>query len=168
MKVRPGWLLMASVLALSACGGDDDDDGASATSTTAARVEVSVYFVNDARWEIGEEPYVDAVTREVSADDPQQGALDALFAGPTARESGLSFVASKATGARLLEVTDGVARVELVGDCSSGGSTLTIATEIGPTLKQFDEITSVKIFDPQHETETPDGPDDSIPLCLEP
>ncbi|MGQ0824492.1 MAG: GerMN domain-containing protein [Actinomycetota bacterium] len=166
-----------TVVALAGCGSDDDDTGPTTAPSTAARptteseatVTVRVYFVNDARFETGEEPYVDGVTREVSATDPIQGALDALFDGPDPAETGLSFVASEATGAELVEIDDsGIARVQLRGGCGSGGSTLTIANELVPTLREFPEVTAVKILDTDGATETPDGPNDSIPICLEP
>jgi len=128
-----------------------------------------VYFADQERFRTGEEPYERAVRRQVDAADPIQGAVDALFVGPTADESatGLVFVPSGATGASV-EVTDGIARVQLEGGCSSGGSTLTIATSLVPTVQQFDGVTAVKILDPQGATGEPDGEEDSIPECLNP
>ena len=63
---------------------------------------------------------------------------------------------------------DGVARVQLLGKVSSGGSTFTIANEIMPTLKQFPSVRWVKIYDLSGHTERPFGPSDSIPFSLEP
>jgi len=168
MTSRTAVVIALFAIAFAGCGGDDDNDGASdgdGTEMTAVRV----YFVDEARFEVGDEPYVRAVTRDVPAADAMQGALDALFAGPAEDETGLAFVASGATGAQLIGVVDaGVVRVELVGGCASGGSTLTVAAEIVPTLKEFAEVTAVKMLDTDGETETPYGPDDSIPFCLEP
>ena len=67
-----------------------------------------------------------------------------------------------------LGVRAGVARVQLVGGCSSGGSTVTIAGEIMPSLRQLATVDFVKIYDPQGRTENPTGRVDSIPACLEP
>jgi hypothetical protein len=45
---------------------------------------------------------------------------------------------------------------------------LSVAESIGATLRQFESVQSVKIYDPQGRTESPDEPGDSIPECLEP
>jgi spore germination protein GerM len=184
MMRRAAFLLVA--LAVFAACGDDGGDGSSQrstsstvttvttvttvapTSSAADRVDVDVYFVDRDRFARGEEPYVRSVVRSVPAADPRQGALDALFAGPDPADTGLRLVASDATGARLVDVRDGIATVELVAGCDSGGSTLTVAAEIVPTMKQFEGITAVQILDPQHQTEDPEGDADSIPFCLEP
>jgi hypothetical protein len=55
-----------------------------------------------------------------------------------------------------------------VGGCSSGGSTVTIAGEIMPTLRQFATVDWVKIYGPGGHTADPTGPTDSIPDCLNP
>jgi hypothetical protein len=154
------------LLAAGACG---DDDGVSDGVPTGP-VTVQVYFLNEPNFNVGTEPYVTPVEREVDAADAERGALDALFVGPTAAEQdeGLRFVASEATGFADLEIADDIARVRLTGGCSSGGSTFTVANEIVPTLKQFSEVGFVKILDPDGNTEEPEGQSDSIPECLEP
>jgi hypothetical protein len=98
------------------------------------------------------------------------GAMQRLFAGPTQAElaRGLKFVSSGATGFKILSIRDGVARVQLLGKVSSGGSTFTIASEIMPTLKQFRSVHWVKIYDQKGHTERPFGHSDSIPFSLEP
>ncbi len=73
-----------------------------------------------------------------------------------------------ATGFKILSIRDGVARVQLTGKLSSGGSTFTIASEIMPTLKQFHSVHWVKVYDQSGPTERPFGHCDSIPLSLEP
>ena len=45
---------------------------------------------------------------------------------------------------------------------------MTVADEIMATLRQFDTVDVVKIFDPFGRTERPTGRTDSIPGCLEP
>jgi hypothetical protein len=96
--------------------------------------------------------------------------MDRIFAGPVAREEtrGLRLLRSEATSFTRLGVRAGVARVQLVGGCSSGGSTVTIAGEIMPSLRQFSTVDVVKIYDPAGRTEHPTGQVDSIPACLEP
>ncbi len=58
--------------------------------------------------------------------------------------------------------------MKLTGNCSSAGSTYTIANLIMKNLKQFSEIRHVKIYDQNGGTEIPDGDANSIPFCLEP
>ena len=62
----------------------------------------------------------------------------------------------------------GVADLRLTGRCSSGGSTVSIAGEVLPTLKQFATVRRVVLRDAQGSTLDPDGPGDSTPECLEP
>lgn len=133
-------------------------------------VTVRNYFIDSRAVETGREPYVRAVRRPVIPPSTAYGALQRLFAGPTQAEAakGLRFLASKATGFSGLTVRDGVARVHLTGRCGSGGSTVTVADEIVPTLKQFPAIRWVKIYDAAGTTERPTGRSDSIPECLEP
>lgn len=113
---------------------------------------------------------VKSVLRPVIPPATAKGALERLFAGPTPDEiaNNLVFVSSEATGFTRLSIKDEIARVQLTGGCNSRGSTLTIANEIFPTLKQFSSVRYVKIYDPSGHTETPNGRSDSIPQCLEP
>lgn len=137
---------------------------------TASMTTVDVYFVETNRFAAGTEPYTEAVPRSVSATTPATGALQALFAGPTAAEQAnhLAVWRSRATGFTNLSVSDGIARVQLVGGCDSEGATFTIANLITPTLKQFATVDHVKIYDPAGDTASPTGPSDSIPGCLNP
>ena len=129
-----------------------------------------VHFFNELRFAVGKEPFVTSVLRPVLPGTPATGVMDRLFAGPTPAEyaSGLRLLRSKATGFDRLSIAGQVARVRLVGGCSSGGSTASIANEISPTLNQFNTVDFVKIYDPAGHTEAPNGPSDSIPFCLEP
>lgn len=133
-------------------------------------VGVRDYFLNTHRFAIGRAPYTEAVYRPVIAPATAFGALQRLFAGPTQTElaRGLKFVSSGATGFRIMSIRGGVARVQLTGKISSGGSTFTIANEIMPTLKQFGSVRWVKIYDQSGRTERPSGHSDSIPFSLEP
>ena len=129
-----------------------------------------IFFVDSHHFEIGQPPYVHAVLRPVIPPNVGARSLDWLFAGPTPAEraGGLTFVSSDATGFSSLTVSNQVARVRLTGGADSHGSTLTIANEIFPLLKQFSTVRWVKIYDPNGHTETPTGQSDSIPAGLEP
>lgn len=133
-------------------------------------VKRQVFFLDRDNFQTGEEPYFVPVRRRVLATEPATAVMDRLFAGPTPAEfrRGLRLIRSGATTFTDLEITDGIARVRLLGRCNSRGSTATIANEIQPTLRQFDTVDWVKIYDPTGQTGTPGGPSDSIPTCLEP
>ena len=138
-----------------------------ATFTT---VPTQIFFVDSHAFAIGQGPYVRAVLRQVIPPNVGARSLSWLFAGPTPdeRAGGLMFVNSDATGFTNLTISNGIARVRLAGGASSHGSTLTIASEIMPMLKQFPTVTWVKIYDQNGQTETPTGQSDSIPTGLEP
>jgi len=133
-------------------------------------VPVRDYFLNTHQFATGRGPLTQAVSRSVIPPATAFGALQRLFAGPTQAEQarGLKFVSSGATGFKILSISGGVARVQLTGKLSSGGSTFTIANEIMPALKQFPSVHWVKIYDQNGRTERPYGHSDSIPFSLEP
>jgi len=133
-------------------------------------VPVRDYFLNRHRFATGQAPYTQAVDRPVIPPATAFGAMQRLFAGPAQPEltSGLRFVSSGAAGFKNLTIRDGVARVQLTGRVSSGGSAFTIANEIMPTLKQFPSVHWVKIYDQNGHTERPSDHNDSIPFSLEP
>ena len=136
-----------------------------------------VYMIDQGRVQANTAPFVTPVLRRVLPLTPATGVMDRLFAGPTPQEAEAGLMPptfpsptarSGATGFTGLSIRDGVARVQLTGGCSSGGSTVTIADEIIPTLKQFASVDFVKIFDPSGRTANPTGRSDSLPECLEP
>lgn len=135
-----------------------------------ATVRRGVWFTDTPAFVANTPPFAAKVWRSVPARYRVVGALDRLFAGPLPHEraAGLRLVRSHATGFADLRISDGVARVRLTGGCNSNGSTLTIAGEIMPTLRQFASVRWVKIYDPSGHTESPNGDSDSIPFCLEP
>lgn len=137
-----------------------------AFGTTTRRV----YFLNADNFVANRRPFFSPRLRPVRADAPAAGALDRLFAGPLPgeRADGLRLLGSGATGFSHLSIGNGIARLRLVGGCNSHGSTVSIAGEIMPTLRQLDSVRWVKIFDPRGGTENPTGNTDSIPACLEP
>lgn len=100
-----------------------------------------------------------------------QSALDEYFKGPGSTERfiyGWIALYNGFTGYSRLEIADGVARVYLVGTCTSEGRDFTIANLLTSTLKQFPEIQFVKIYDENGITRDPNGLSDSIPACLQP
>lgn len=133
-------------------------------------VDRQVFFLDQDRFVDNQEPFFVPRTRPVRASAPAVGVMDRLFAGVLPREhaNGLRLLRSEAKSFADLSVADGIARVRLTGGCSSGGSTVTIAGSIMPTLRQFGTVDWVKIYGPGGHTATPNGPSDSIPDCLNP
>lgn len=129
-----------------------------------------VWFFHEDRYLANTEPFFVPRGRPVRARVPAVDLMDRVFAGPLPREkaNGLRLLRSRATGWTRLRIADGIGRVQLLDGCSSGGSTVTIAGEIMPTLEQLPRVRWVKIYDPDGTTENPTGPVDSIPECLEP
>jgi len=134
-------------------------------------VSVSVYFTDVNRYAVGTEPFEAAVTRMVpSSSNLAEAVLLAFFEGPTIeeREQGLEAITSGFDGVGSLVIENGVARVFLTGECGSMGATYTIAQPIMKNLLQFPNVSYVKIYDENGETEVPEGDSSSIPFCLEP
>ncbi len=129
-----------------------------------------VWLVDTEAVRTGDGPYVVPRSRPLRTDAPATAALHALFAGPLPREraAGLRLVRSRARGFDDLRVAVRIARVRLTPVCDSRGSTITVAAEIMPTLRQLPTVDWVKIYGPAGFTEQPLGPVDSIPTCLEP
>lgn len=133
-------------------------------------VDRRVFFLDVDRFVANTEPFFVPRWRPVLSASPATGVMDRLFAGPTPREraQGLRLLRSGATSFADLGIRDGIASVRLVGGCSSRGSTVTVAGEVAPTLRQFGSVDWVKIYDPSGRTADPTGPSDSIPECLNP
>jgi hypothetical protein len=131
---------------------------------------VKIFFMHRPNYTAGRQPELVGVPRAITPARVGQGALDAIFAGPSAveRARGLATVRSGATGATLQRISDGVAQVRLQGKPASNGATMTAATLIMATLKQFPSIDHVKLYDPSGHTQHPTGRRDSIPASLEP
>ena len=109
---------------------------------------------------------IQKVERKAVIWNPQL-ALDALYNGPLAAESGLRFISCQSTGAKVQSIEDGVAKVQLMGGCGGCG-TQTVADLIEPTLLEFDAISVVQIHDPQGRTQLGGVGASSRPGCLEP
>jgi hypothetical protein len=162
---------MIAALIGAGCGGSQSPANHDTATTTTTRTRVvQVWFLDKPRYDRGSEPDLVPVSRTVPTGDPMDGALAALVSGPTSSEAarGLRLVSSGAVGVSQVRVERSTALVELLGKCRSGGSTVTIASLITTTLKQFSGVAAVKVYDPNGRTEDPDVPGDSIPVCLEP
>ncbi len=133
-------------------------------------VSRKVWFLDQNRFVANTPPFFVPVRRPVQPLTPATGLMDRIYAGPLPGEHahGLRLLLSGSTGYRGLRIASGVARVQLVGGCTSGGSTVTIAGQIQPSLRQLSTVDAVKIYDPSGSTEHPAGRVDSIPTCLEP
>lgn len=131
---------------------------------------VQVFFFNEPRYLANTAPFYTPVWRRVQVPAVAGGALHSLFHRPlgTEYQQGLRFLDSDAWGFTGLGITNGIARVRLVGGCDAHGSTESIAGEIIPTLKQFPNVNWVKIYAPDGQTAYPTGSRDSIPDCLNP
>ncbi len=141
-----------------------------ATTAVADAVAVSVWFLDQGAYAAGREPHLVAVGRKVPARSPLDGAVAAVLAGPSRAEHdrGLRLVSSGATGTSRVGVQRATALVRLLGGCTSGGSTVTVADLLVATLRQFEGIRWVKVYGPDGSTENPAAPGDSLPECLEP
>lgn len=134
-------------------------------------VPITVYFTDQYRYAAGTPPFEAEVTRMVpSSSNLPEAVLIAFFKGPTIdeREDGLEAITSGFKGVGTLTIRNGIARVYLNGECASLGATYTIAQPIMRNLLQFEDISYVKIYDENGDTEEPEGETNSIPFCLEP
>ncbi|QBX55079.1 hypothetical protein EXE58_06165 [Nocardioides seonyuensis] len=134
-------------------------------------VDRKVYFLDEDRFVDNREPFFVPRRRRVPLTTPATGVMDRVFAGPTRRErrQGLRLVRSGAKSYEGLTVSGGVARVRLRGGCDSGGSTVTVAGSITPSLRQFDGVEWVKILPPGGGIPAGAvGPGDYFPDCLNP
>lgn len=134
------------------------------------KTTVKVYFADRTKFEAGADDVLTAVERDVGEKANYRNTLKALFKGPRAleREQGLQLLNSGADGFNEFALDDGVATLKLRGGCDGGGGDVTVFDLIAATLKEFDDIHTVKLLDPEGNTENPDGPGDSRPACLLP
>lgn len=138
--------------------------------TDFPRTRVRTWLFDEDRFVGNTPPFFRPVRRWVPVPAVARGALHRIYAGPTPAEirSGLRLLRSGSSGFSAVRVASGVATVRLRGGCSSGGSTVTVAGLVTPTLRQFPTVRWVKILAPDGTTARPLGPVDSIPACLEP
>ena len=132
---------------------------------------INVYFVNYSRLTHGQTPYEVSRSRYLNSSlDLPRAALDQYFKGPGTTERytyGDIPILDGYTGYSKFEFADGLAKVYLVGKCKRQYPNYTLAQLLFANLKQFPQIKTVKIFDATGQTQNPDGPNDSLPVCLE-
>ena len=141
------------------------------TTEPSAIPTITVYFTDQAKFNVGTEPYEVAVSRPLPAGvDPVRAVLDAFFAGPTADETaqGLVLVSSGFTGVGELSIENGIARLHMLGECANNGAAYSVANLIHKNLEQFVQITAIKIYDENGDNLDPDSNMSSMPYCLEP
>ena len=132
-------LLVAAALLVAGCGGGDDESSSTDTATTTAPAEtiaLRVYFLRDGRvWPVAREA---EETKAVAS-----AALEELLAGPTGQEVAdldLSTAIPSGTELDSLEITDGVATVELSAEMPDAA-----LAQVVYTLTQYPTVSSVEI-----------------------
>ena len=123
--------------------------------------EIQVFF-----WNTDQEKLV-ATPRTITKKNKEQNAIDALYKGPSSSESVLTLLSCGSTGAQVLSLEQGLAKVQLQGDCSGCGS-MSIYDSIVATLKNFPSVQTVHVLDPQGKTQADGDQIDARPACLNP
>jgi hypothetical protein len=138
---------------------------------TATRewIKATIYFAHRYRmlWDIP--PYEVTGVRWARTAELPYAILNEYFKGPGAYERQANYltILDGFSGYSKLEITGGVARVYLLGECQPEGYPYTIADLLNLNLKQLPEINFVKVYDAAGNTRQPDGASDSIPACLQ-
>jgi germination protein M len=136
--VKLALLVVAAALLVTGCGGDDESSSTDTATTTAPAetITLRVYFLRD--------ELVWPVAREIEDTEAvATAALEELLAGPTAQETAdldLSTAIPSGTELDGLEVTDGVATVELTAEMPDDA-----LAQVVYTLTQFPTESSVEI-----------------------
>lgn len=135
-----------------------------------ASLPMTVLFVDESRFAEGDEPYEVAVERSRKpTEDEAQSIVNAYFAGPTEAERarGLVALTHGLTGATV-RVEEDTVRVLTEGACETNGAAYNVGSLLVKNVMQVDGIRSVKIYDPNGDTQEPEGAGHSIPECMEP
>jgi Immunoglobulin-like domain of bacterial spore germination/Sporulation and spore germination len=151
-------LLGALTMLLAACSSDSGTSRSTQTSTTTAphdsstpaptsttgarQVAVQVYFARSEK--------VATAGRSVTAPAVARGALDALLDGPDSFERGLGMESAIPAGTKLrgIDISNGLATVDLTGEFQSGGGSLSMSLRVAQvvfTLTQFPTVERVTI-----------------------
>lgn len=145
------WMILAvalSILGAVACGGDDAGTATSASTTgsdsttsgSPAEIDVNVYFaLNEA---------VGTAGRSVSEESPARAAIEALLEGPEGIETEMGMTSAIPEGTELLDldISDGIATIDLSAAFESGGGSLSMLLRVAQvvfTLTQFESVDSV-------------------------
>ena len=117
-------------------------------------------------WDVAQERLISAA-RTVPTKNIEQNAIDTLYKGPNSSESSLKLLSCGSTGAKLLSVEQGLAKVQLQGECSGCGS-MSIYESIVSTLKDLPSVQTVHLLDPQGKTQSDGDHLNARPACLNP
>lgn len=123
--------------------------------------EVMVYL-----WDVDQQKLI-PVSRSISTENIEQNAINALYEGPNSSEESLKLLSCASTGAQVLSIKQGLAKVQLQGDCSGCGS-MSIYNSIVATLKNLPSVQTVHVLDPQGNTQADSDTIDARPSCLNP
>ena len=123
--------------------------------------DVQVYF-----WDVDQQKLIPA-SRSISIENIEQNAINALYEGPNSSEDSLTLLSCASTGAQILSLKQGLAKVQLQGDCSGCGS-MSIYDSIVATLKNLPSVQTVHVLDPQGKTQADGDTIDARPSCLNP
>ena len=135
-------------------------------SVTAPPKQPSTKEIQIFLWNVDQERLVSAA-RSVPIKNIEQNAIDMLYKGPNASESSLQLLSCGSTGAKLLSVEQGLAKVQLQGECSGCGS-MSIYDSIVSTLKDLPSIQTVHLLDPKGKTQSDGDHLNARPACLNP
>lgn len=105
-----------------------------------------------------------------SSINPIGAVLDEYFRGPSSSESQFGLIAlfNGFNGYSRITGQDGTISVYLTGVCLYTSHPYSIAQALIANIKQFPEVSYVKIYDQNGLTRLPIGPGDSAPVCLGP
>jgi hypothetical protein len=137
---------------------------------TSAPISVSVFFTNTISSAAQAAPFNEPVTREIPGSaDPLRAVLDAYFRGPTVDEQarGLIAVYDGYATYRKVELADGILSVYLAGNCRPSGTDYTIFQPLAATLRQFQGVQVVRIYDEYDHTREAVPNVNSWPACLD-
>ena len=138
-------------------------------TNTPLYLRVTVYFIDQARFDAGLIPPEVPVTRyAISTADPVRIVLDSYFRGPgdVERQNGLTNILNGFTGYNKLVIDNGVIHIYLTGSCEYSPLGYSIAQALMINLKQFPDVRGVKIYDQDGQTRDLPGTLDSAPACL--
>ena len=134
---------------------------APAPPKVSKKQDIRVYF-----WDVDQQKLI-PVSRSISTENIEQNAINALYEGPSSSEASLTLLSCASTGAQLISIKQGLAKVQLQGDCSGCGS-MSIYDSIVATLKNLPSVQTVHILDPQGKTQADGDTIDARPSCLNP
>jgi spore germination protein GerM len=118
------------------------------TPSSGATAQGAVYFLADGDRDTAQSgPYLIPVARAIDPNDPYRSTMEALLAGPDTTEIGVSTAIPTGTSLDGVSVTAGVATVQLSGEFTSGGGSLSMMGRLAQviyTMTRFPEVDGVR------------------------